>query len=170
MREAFATAIAWGYKPASALEAAAMPAMLDQKDATPPAFRAATELRDEEGAIRADYLDQVNQAIGRNDAAALRALVGDLHESDTGDLIEALDHDLRARFVELLGREFDFTALAEVDEAVREEILDELAPQTVAEGVRDLDSNDAAYILEDLPKEEQAEILEQLPSIERVAL
>jgi magnesium transporter len=147
-----------------------MPAMLDQKDTIPPQSRAAAELRDHEGAIRADYLESVNQAISRNDAAALRALAGDLHESDTGDLIEALDHDVRPRFVELLGREFDFTALTEVDEAVREEILDELPPETVAEGVRELDSDDAAYILENLPKEEQAEILEQLPGPERVAL
>ena len=33
---------------------------------------------------------------------------------------------LRPRFVELLGREFDFTALTEVDDTVREEILEEL--------------------------------------------
>jgi magnesium transporter len=147
-----------------------MPAMLDQKDMTPQPSRAAADLRDEEGAIRASYLERVNQAIARKDAAGLRELAGDLHESDTGDLIEAMDHDLRAQFVALLGREFDFTALAEVDETVREEILDELPPATVAAGVRELDSNDAAYILEDLPKEEQAQILEQLPSPERVAL
>ncbi len=53
---------------------------------------------------------------------------------------------------------------------MREEILDELPPETVAEGVRDLDSDDAVYILEDLPQDEQAEILEQLPPPERVAL
>ena len=80
------------------------------------------------------------------------ALAGDLHEADTGDLIEALDPELRPRFVELMGRDFDFTALTEVDDTVREEILEELPPTTVAEGVRDLDSDDAAYILEDLPK------------------
>ena len=110
------------------------------------------------------------QAIERNDASALHALVGDLHEADTGDLIEALDADLRPRFVELMGREFDFTALTEVEDAVREEILEELPPRTVAEGVRDLDSDDAAHILEDLPEQEQAEILEQMPAPERGAV
>src|SRR5690606_7712671 len=98
------------------------------------------------------------------------ALCGDLHESDTGDLIEALDTELRPRFVELLGGEFDFTALTEVEDTVREEILEELPVQTVADGVRELDSDDAAYILEDLPEEEQAEILQQFPRPERVAL
>ena len=106
----------------------------------------------------------------RRDAAALRELVGELHEADVGDLIEALDPELRPRLIELLGRDFDFTALTEVDDTVREEILEELPAETVAEGVRELDSDDAVAILEDLPKDEQAEILEQLPAPERVAL
>ena len=109
-------------------------------------------------------------AIEAGDAASLRSLVGELHEADTGDLIEALDPELRPRLIELLGKTFDFTALTEVDDTVREEILEELEPQTVAEGVRELDSDDAAHIIEDLPEQEQAEILEQLPAPERVAV
>ena len=76
----------------------------------------------------------------------------------------------RPRLIELMGSEFDFTALTEVDDTVREDILEELPAETVAEGVRDLDSDDAVEILEDLPKEDQAEILEQLPARERVAI
>ena len=45
-----------------------------------------------------------------------------------------------------------------------------LPPQTVAEGVCELESDDAVAIIGDLPKEEQAEILEQLPPLERIAL
>jgi len=97
-------------------------------------------------------------------------LVGELHEADAGALIEALDGELRPQLIELMGKDFDFTALTEVDDAVREEILEELEPQTVAEGVRDLDRDDAVYILEDLPKEEQAEILDQLPPFDRAEL
>jgi magnesium transporter len=102
--------------------------------------------------------------------AALRDLVEDLHQSDMGALIEALDHDLRARFVELLGAEFDFTALTEVDDTVRDEILEELPSATVAQGVRDLDSDDAVAILQDLDKQDQDEILDHLPASERLAL
>jgi magnesium transporter len=104
------------------------------------------------------------------DAAALRDLVGELHEADLGDLIEALDPELRPRLVELMGHDFDFTALTEVDDTVREEILEELPAETVAEGVRELDTDDAVAILEDLPKDEQTEILDQLPATERVVL
>jgi magnesium transporter len=137
--------------------------MLDQDNSTPP-------LRDEEGALRSDFVEAVTRAIDTDDAPVLRELVGDLHEADVGAILEALEQEKRPRLVELLGIDFDFTALTEVDDTVREEILEELPPRTVAEGVRELDSDDAVAILADLPTEDRAEILEQLPPTERVAL
>jgi magnesium transporter len=145
--------------------------MLDKNDITvtgPGAPR--KTLRDDDGAIREDYIDRVVAAIGADDIEKLHDLVGSLHEADAGDLLERLDPDDRTKLIELMGPDFDFTALVEVDDTVREEILEELPAETVAEGVRELDSDDAIYILEDLPTAERAEILEQLPSTERVAL
>src|SRR6266446_9524443 len=141
--------------------------MLEEKvtAAAPPAA-----LRDDDGALRGEFVERVAQAIATADAAALHALLGDLHEADLGDLVQALDPELRSRLVTLMGHDFDFSALTEVDDTVREEILEELPAETVAQGVRELDSDDAVTILEDLPKDEQAEILDQLPASERVAL
>jgi magnesium transporter len=135
-----------------------------------PEDRASLMLRDDEGAIRPEAIERISDVIAQGDAETLRQLAGELHEADTGDLIEALDAGLRARFIELLGGDFDFAALTEVDDTVREEILEELPPQTVADGVRNLDSDDAAYILEDLPQQQQTEILEHLPRLERAPL
>jgi magnesium transporter len=126
--------------------------------------------RNENGDIRSEFVDQVKAAIEQDDAPALRAIAGDLHEADMGALLEALDAEERPKLIELMGAEFDFTALTEVDVAVRDDILEELEPQTVAEGVRDLDSDDAVEILQDLTAEDQAEILEQLPPPERGAI
>jgi magnesium transporter len=140
--------------------------MLEEKDVTP----SSVALRDEDGAVRADFVEHVAQAIITGNSAALRELVGELHQADVGDLIEALDPELRSRLVTLMGHDFDFSALTEVDDTVREEILEELPAEAVAEGVRELDSDDAVAILADLPKDEQTEILEQLPPPERVAL
>jgi len=144
--------------------------MLEPGNQTPAADTESAALRDEEGALRPEFVERVHAAVEAGDAATLRALVGELHEADLGDLLEALDPDERPRLIELMGADFDFTALVEVDDAVREEILEELPPEAVAEGVRELDSDDAVYILEDLPQDEQAEILDQLPPPERVAL
>ena len=142
--------------------------MLEKKDMT--VTQPSVALRDEDGALRGEVVQRVREAVEAADRPAVLKLVGDLHEADVGAIIEALDPELRPRLVELMGREFDFTALTEVDDTVREEILEELPPATVAQGVRELDSDDAVAILEDLPKDEQAEILEQLPVTERVAL
>jgi magnesium transporter len=142
--------------------------MLEEKDAVAPA--PVDEMRDGEGALRAEFVERVAQAIAGDDAAALRAVVGDLHAADLGDVIEALEPELRPRVVKLLGRDFDFLALTEVDGSVREGILAELGAAAVAQGVRELESDDAVAILADLPQDEQTEILEQLPARERVTL
>jgi magnesium transporter len=149
--------------------------MLEVDDKTPRPMPEAPEadpmvFRDEEGELNPEFLAAAADAIEASDSERLQELVEDFHESDLGDLLEALEPEHRPRLIELLGSAFDFTALTEVDEAVREEILEELETSTVAEGVRELDSDDAVTILESLDDEEKAEVLDQLPAVERVAL
>src|SRR5438270_2078775 len=127
-------------------------------------------MRDDDGDIRPEFIEKVSVAIEAADAAFLREIVAELHEADLGDLIEALDPEARPRLVELTAADFDFSALNEVDDTVREEILEELEPETVAEGVRELESDDAVELLEGLDQQDQVEILEKLPHSERVAL
>ena len=127
-------------------------------------------MRDAEGNIRPEFVEKIADAVHAADAVFLREAVAELHEADLGDLIEALDPDDRVSLVELTGADFDFSALNEVDDSVREEILEELEPETVAEGVRELESDDAVELLEGLDEEDQEEILEKLPQSERDAL
>ncbi len=127
-------------------------------------------MREEDGEIRREFVEEIARAIQADDAPFLRAVVAELHEADLGDLIAALEPDDRVRLVELTGTDFHFSALNEVDDTVREEILEELEPETVAEGVRELESDDAVELLEALDEEDQEEILEKLPPLERDAL
>jgi magnesium transporter len=127
-------------------------------------------MRDAEGDIRPEFVEAISHAVQVADTAFLKEIVGELHEADLGDLIEALDADERVSLIELTGADFDFSALNEVDDAVREELLEDLQPETVAEGVRELDSDDAVELLEGVDEEVQDEILEKLPLSERVAL
>lgn len=127
-------------------------------------------MRGEDDQIRPDFVGLISDAVQRSDSSFLRGIVAELHEADLGDLIAALEPELRPRLVELTGGAFDFSALNEVDDTVREEILEELEPETVAEGVRELESDDAVELLQDLDEEDKEEILERLPQSERVAL
>jgi magnesium transporter len=127
-------------------------------------------MRDDDGNIRLEFVEAVSHAVQVADTAFLKEIVGELHEADLGDLIEALDPDERVSLIELTGADFDFSALNEVDDSVREELLEELEPETVAEGVRELDSDDAVELLEGMDEEDQDEILDKLPQSERIAL
>ena len=127
-------------------------------------------MRDENGEIRREFVEQITRDIREANADLLREIVAELHEADLGDLIEALEPEDRVNLVELTGEDFHFSALNEVDDAVREEILEELEPETVAEGVRELESDDAVALLEGLDEEDKDEILEKLPPLERDAL
>ncbi|WP_441241509.1 magnesium transporter [Tardiphaga sp. 768_D3_N2_1] len=127
-------------------------------------------MRNDEGDIRPEFVEAISRAVQIADTAFLKEIVGELHEADLGDLIEALDADERVPLIELTGADFDFSALNEVDDTVREELLEDLPPETVAEGVRELDSDDAVELLQGVDEEVQDEILEKLPLSERVAL
>jgi len=147
--------------------------MAEQMDAAHSAEASVLDrfpMRDEDGEIRAEFVDQITRCIKANDTPFLRAVVAELHEADLGDLIAALEPDDRVSLVEMTGTDFDFSALNEVDDTVREEILEELEPETVAEGVRELESDDAVELLETLDEEDQEEILEKLPPSERNVL
>ena len=69
-----------------------------------------------------------------------------------------------------MGSDFDFSALTEVDEAIRLDIVESLPNAQIAQAVQQLDSDDAVYILEDLDEADQEEILAQLPFTERIRL
>ncbi|GAB4069920.1 magnesium transporter [Ancylobacter sonchi] len=116
------------------------------------------------------FIERVSNAIEAGRGGELRDLVADFHETDLARLLEALPAPARPKLIELLGADFDFTALTELDETVRVQILEELETETVVEGVRDLDSDDAVYILEDLDDADKQEILGHLPLTERAAL
>jgi magnesium transporter len=131
---------------------------------------AADRFRDEEGAPRPDFVANVARAVEANDARKLHELAGDLHEADLGALLELLDHDARPRLVELMGADFDFSALTELGETAREDILDILSVATLVEAVRDLESDDAVALLETLEPAEQKEVLDALPAHEQVIL
>jgi len=124
----------------------------------------------EDGVIRSSFLAHIGAAIADRDTITLKHEVGDLHQSELGDLLEALLPEQRRALVGLLGADFDFSSLTEVDEAIRLDIVDNLPNAQIAQAVQELDSDDAVYILEDLDQEDQDEILAQLPFTERIRL
>jgi magnesium transporter len=142
---------------------------LETETATSPEPEAVA-IRDEEGVLSPDFVERVSNAIRDHDGKILKALVGELHEADLGDVLQALEPDEREQLVRLMGNDFDWVALTEVDDSVRSEILESIPNEQIAEVVRELDSDDAVEIIGDLDKEDREEVLAELPLAERIAL
>lgn len=139
---------------------------LDQEEKT----SGAEHFREEGGGPDADFVFEVEAAIALGNSQRVHELVENLHEADLGALIESLSHEARPKLVELMGADFDFTALMEIGDTTREDILEELPVKTLVEGMRDLESDDAVALLETLEPEDQAEVLQALPAQERTVL
>ena len=139
---------------------------LDQEEKT----SGAEHFREEGGGPDADFVFEVEAAVAMGNSQRVHELVENLHEADLGALIESLSHEARPKLVELMGADFDFTALMEIGDTTREDILEELPVKTLVEGMRDLESDDAVALLETLEPEDQAEVLQALPAQERTVL
>ncbi|MFO1089905.1 MAG: magnesium transporter [Hyphomicrobiales bacterium] len=128
------------------------------------------QIRDEDGMLEPSFVRAVSEAVEAKDAKVARRLTRDLHEADLADLLMALDSAERVALIELLGRNFDVEALPELDQAVRDELMEALPNQVIASAVRRLDTDDAAYLIEDMDEEDRREILDRVPGADRAAL
>lgn len=126
--------------------------------------------RDADDRIDSLWLERLRAFLAAHRADDVALVMEPLHTSDVGDVLEYLDHDERLALVRSLGDKFDYSALTEVDESIRLELMEALPNAEIARGVAGLDSDDAVAILEDLEEADQNEILSALPTFERLSL
>ena len=129
-----------------------------------------TGMRDDWGSLSPDFVQGVRDALAGSSPDSVRETVRDLHAADLADLIEALEPGERVALISTLGRGFDVEALAELDEAVRDQLMEALPAEVIASAIKKLDTDDALYLIEDLAKEDQDEILEKVGKEDRAAL
>ncbi len=125
------------------------------------------EIRDEDERLSADFIDAVTQSIENNDVDSLKPLLIDMHDADLADFIEILSPSTRTHFFNLMGTLFDFSVLTELDESIRDELIELLPNNYIAEELRELDSDDQIQVIEDLDEEDKGEILAHIPVYER---
>ena len=128
------------------------------------------DARGDEYALDPELVAAVMESVDAGDRVGVLALIADLHVADLADLTEQIDSDHRRRFIELAWADIDNELLVEVEEGVRDEILAFLAPEKLAEAVRDLESDDVVYLLEDLEEDARRQVLESLEPADRAAV
>ena len=110
------------------------------------------------------------EAIEAKDVGQLRLLFEPLHAADIADVLEQIgSHDRRA-LLGLWSEGIDGEVLSEIDDSIREEVIEALPHAVVAEAMRELDSDDVVDILEDLGTPQQDMILGALEDVDRVAV
>ena len=117
--------------------------------------------------LRPAVVEAVAAAARAGQAKQVRRLIHPLHHSDVADLLERLPPDIRFRVVDYSRRTLDPAVLPELDDAVRDEVLEILEPRQVAAAVSDLDTDDAVGILEDLDAATRHEILTEVEPEDR---
>jgi len=110
---------------------------------------------------------RIMYALETNDREMLWAEMEPLHAADIADLLEQSNAYDRRRLIALYGQEFDGDILSELDDSIREEVINLLTPEVLAEAVRDLDSDDVVDLVEDLEDQQQEAILNALEDSER---
>jgi magnesium transporter len=113
---------------------------------------------------------RIIHAVDQGDREQLLAEMAPLHAADIADLLEQVTAFDRRRLLKLLGVGFDGEILSELDESIREEVIQLLHPDVLAEAVRDLESDDVVDLVEDLGDAQQAAILGALEDSDRVAI
>jgi magnesium transporter len=125
---------------------------------------------DEEDRLRPSFVSQVLDAVSVGDDRTARALAKPLHPADVADLIELAARDERPGLVQALAGIVDADVLAEMNEHVRETLLEALDPEQVARLAGQLETDDAVAILEDLEEEDQQAVLRAMEPDDRAAI
>jgi len=120
--------------------------------------------------LEQEHIQSVIEAVEAQDAGQLNELLEPLHAADVADLIEQISQPERVALVELWGEGIDGEVLSELNESVREPLLEVLPAEVVAEAIRNLDSDDVVELVEDLEEEQQSRLLEALEIKDRIGV
>ena len=125
---------------------------------------------DAEDRLTPEFVNAVIERVEAGDDEGARLLVSPLHPADIADLFELAPSDARRPLASALAELLDGDVLAEMNDWVREELLDALQPHEVAEIATQLDTDDAVAIIEDMEEDEQRAVLRAMEPDDRAAI
>lgn len=125
---------------------------------------------DEDYVLTPAFVEKVVDAADDGDGLKLRGLLEDLHPADVADLMGFLTAEHRAVVTLWLPPDLLAETLPELDDGIREEVLERVPHLTLAEALQELDSDDAAAVVEDLEQDQREKVLAAMPEVDRAAI
>ncbi len=114
-----------------------------------------------------EFINHIKELIEKKDSVLLQEAVSKLHPADIAEICLELTTE-QARFLyRQIDNETAADALIEMDEDLRNELLEELPSEAIAKRfVNYMDTDDAVEIIRDMDEEKQEEVLSNLQDIE----
>uniref|UniRef100_UPI003F6A4B56 magnesium transporter MgtE N-terminal domain-containing protein n=1 Tax=Marivivens donghaensis TaxID=1699413 RepID=UPI003F6A4B56 len=120
--------------------------------------------------VTESLVDGVLEAVDAGDAEQVDFLLDPLHPADIAHVIEQISPRERRDLLDVWKGGMDGEILSELDEGIREEIIESLAPAELAEAFRELESDDVVDLVEYLDEDQQEAVLDVLEGPERVVV
>ena len=125
------------------------------------------EPKEDEYLLERGLVADVLAAIEAVNATALDALLEPLHPADIADLLEQISGPERRALLSLWSTGLDGEVLSELEESLREEVIEFLPDHVLKGAVRELESDDVVDLIEDLDEGQQELILDALDTADR---
>lgn len=109
-----------------------------------------------------ELVEEIQLLIENQNDASLRSLMNEFHYADVAEIANELEEEEATYLIKLLDSEKTSDILTELDEDVREAVLNNLSPKEIAEEIEELDTDDAADIVGELPKELVQEVISEI--------
>ena len=109
-------------------------------------------------------------ALDHEDGAIIRDVLLGEHPADIADVLEALSEDQQSVLAELAPDVLTGEVLAELDDATREDLFDDLEPKQIAEALVDLESDDQIHVFEELDVGKREAVLAAVPAEDRESI
>lgn len=145
-------------------------APLADEDGARPDDRIDDARLDTENTLKKDYVRAVREALEAGDKGLVYDLVEPLHAADIADLIELLEPGERAELAAAITDLMTSDVIAELNDWVRESMMEALPADAVAAIAEQLETDDAVQLIEDLDEDDRQAVLAEMDDEDRVAI
>ncbi len=113
-----------------------------------------------------EFLEILISAIERENLSWIKENVCELHDADITDILDELETAKASYLYNFLDEETQGDILMDLDEDLRQNLIQSFSTKEIAEQIEQLDSDDAADFMSELPKEQVEEIISQISNDE----
>ncbi len=116
-----------------------------------------------------DYLEYLKEAISNKENSTIKAQLEELYAVDIALILNRLDVEEANYLYDILDEEIAADALLEMEEEKREALLATFSTKEIAEQLDNMESDDAADVINELPEEIQDEVLSHIEDIDQAS-